>query len=149
MLILKLPRPKVFLLLEVIVLIPGDLYIIDTNSVTKPHNKRKKRMLDIAFSLLFIVFAPLLIFPQKNKIRFLSNSFLVLFGVKTRVGYGARSSKELPTIKESVLTPANKLKNVNLDEEQRKKLNLIYSKDYKIENDLVEPKCPGRGISCL
>jgi len=42
----------------------------------------------------------------------------------------------LPTIKESVLSPAIKIKNVNLDEEQRKKLNLIYSKDYKIENDL-------------
>jgi GT2 family glycosyltransferase len=114
----------------------GDLYIIDTNSVTKPHNKRKKRMLDMAFSLLFIVFAPLLIWVQKNKLKFIANSFLVLFGVKTWVGYGTRSSKELPTIKESVLTPASKLKDVNLDEEQRKKLNLIYSKDYKIENDL-------------
>lgn len=73
---------------------------------------------------------------SKNKLKFIANSFLVLFGVKTWVGYGTRSSKELPTIKESVLTPASKLKDVNLDEEQRKKLNLIYSKDYKIENDL-------------
>jgi hypothetical protein len=88
----------------------------------------------MAFSLLFIVIAPLLILAQKNKQKFLSNLFLVMLGLKTWVGYGTRSSKELPTIKESVLTPASKLKGVNLNEEQRKKLNLIYSKDYKIEN---------------
>lgn len=114
----------------------GDLYIIDTNSVTKPHNKRKKRILDIGLSVLFILLSPLLIWTQKNKLNYLVNCFLVLVGLKTWVGYGLLVNKELPTIKKSVLSPASKIKDVILDEQNIKKLNLIYSKDYKIENDL-------------
>ena len=114
----------------------GDLYIIDTNSVTKPHNKRKKRMLDIALSLLLILFFPLLIWIQQNKINYLTNCFLVLIGIKTWVGYGFPSNKELPAIKASVLSPACKIKNAVLDEQSIKKLNLIYSKDYKMEHDM-------------
>jgi hypothetical protein len=43
--------------------------------------------------------------------------------------------KELPKIKPSVLSPADKLQDKDLSKETLKKLNIVYSKDYKLEND--------------
>ncbi|HEY1038302.1 MAG TPA: glycosyltransferase [Bacteroidia bacterium] len=114
----------------------GDLYVIDTNSVQKPHNKRKKRILDIAVSIVALVFLPVFVIFQKRKLHFIVNIFSVLFGMKTWVGYGSIMQKELPKIKPSVLSPADKLADKQLSQDTIKKLNLVYSKDYKIENDL-------------
>ncbi|HEY4798091.1 MAG TPA: glycosyltransferase, partial [Bacteroidia bacterium] len=58
----------------------GDLYVIDVNSVTKPSNKRKKRIIDIFFSILFIALLPLLIFIVRHPLNFIGNIFKVLFG---------------------------------------------------------------------
>jgi len=114
----------------------GDLYIIDVNSIGKPKNKRNKRLVDILFSLISLVFLPILIFAQKNKTGFIKNIFSALFGKITWVGYGNESQDHLPKIKTSVLSPADAIKNISLTPETRNRLNLAYSKDYKVENDL-------------
>jgi GT2 family glycosyltransferase len=114
----------------------GDLYVIDTNSVNKPHNKRKKRIFDICVSVLLFLFFPIIILFQKRKLHFLSNIFSTLIGIKTWVGYGKEMEKELPKIKPSVLSPADKLQDKELSKETLKKLNIVYSKDYKLENDM-------------
>lgn len=114
----------------------GDLYVIDTNSVKKPHNKRKKRILDIGVSLAVLALSPLIILFQKQKLNFIVNLFSVLLGFKTWVGYGRSMQKELPKIKPSVLSPSDKIREKQLSQDTIKKLNLVYSKDYKIENDL-------------
>jgi GT2 family glycosyltransferase len=113
----------------------GDLYIIDVNSISKPKNKRNKRLFDIVFCFAFMVLSPLLIFFQKNKIGFLKNLIQVFFGLKTWVGYGNSKNEHLPKIKASVLSPADAIKNITLTEETHNRLNLSYSKDYKVEND--------------
>lgn len=113
----------------------GDLYIIDVNSISKPKNKRNKRLFDIVFGFIFLALSPLLIFFQKNKIGFLKNLIQVFFGLKTWVGYGNSKNEHLPKIKASVLSPADAIKNITLSEETRNRLNLSYSKDYKVEND--------------
>jgi GT2 family glycosyltransferase len=114
----------------------GDLYVIDTNSVNKPHNKRKKRIFDVCTSLFLLAFFPIIILFQKRRLHFLGNVFSTLFGFKTWVGYGKYMEKELPKIKPSVLSPADKLQDKELSKETLKKLNIVYSKDYKLENDL-------------
>lgn len=112
----------------------GDLYMIDINNVGKPENRRNKRFLDLVVSLGLLLLFWLFIWFQKNKINFLSNCFKVLFGMYSWVGYGKALRKDLPSIKPSVLTPADLLKNPS--DERINKSFLNYSKDYKTENDL-------------
>lgn len=114
----------------------GDLYIIDVNSISKPKNKRNKRLFDVLVSLLFIALSPILIIFQNNKIGFIKNMFLILFNYKSWVGYGNNEHEHLPKLKPSVLSPADAINNNNMNEDTRARLHLTYSKDYKIENDL-------------
>ncbi len=113
----------------------GDLYMIDVNNVGRAENKRKKRLLDVLLSITFLVLFWIAIWFQKNKTNFIANCIKVLFGVYSWVGYGKRLRKDLPAIRPSVLTPADNY--INATEERINKSFLNYSKDYKIENDLV------------
>jgi len=113
----------------------GDLYVIDINNVGRSENRRKKRLLDIIVSSGLLLFFWIFIWIQKNKSNFLLNCFKVLFGVYSWVGYGKSQRKDLPSIRPSVLTPADELKEP-LTDERINKAFLNYSKDYRIENDL-------------
>ena len=114
----------------------GDLYIIDVNSISKPKNKRNKRLFDVLSSLLFIVVSPVLILFEFNKIGFIKNIFSVLFSFKSWVGYGNDEHEHLPKLKPSVLSPADAIKKINITPDTRNRLHLAYSKDYKTENDV-------------
>jgi hypothetical protein len=114
----------------------GDLYIIDVNSISKSKNKRNKRLFDVLSSLLFISISPILIFIQDNKAAFFKNIIFVLFGFKSWVGYGNEKYEHLPKLKPSVLSPADSIKNFSITADTRSRLNLSYSKDYRIQNDL-------------
>ena len=65
----------------------------------------------------------------------------MLFGLKSWVGYNALQHqdepvlKPLPVIKKGVLTPADGIK-VKSNNSNINKLNLLYSKDYTIWQDL-------------
>jgi O-antigen biosynthesis protein len=110
------------------------LYVIDFNSVSKPHNKRNKRVFDFLFSLLLLALLPVAALFQKKPGAFLSNLIMVLFGGKTWVGYESGADPRLPHIKKAVLPPYAHLG--PLDTEGRNKVNLTYSKNYRVENDL-------------
>jgi GT2 family glycosyltransferase len=112
----------------------GDLYVIDINNVGRPENRRKKRLLDIVASGMLLLFFWMFIWFQEKKLNFIANCFRVLFGIYSWVGYGKNQRKDLPSIKPSVLTPADNIKDPT-DEKINKAL-LNYSKDYKVENDL-------------
>lgn len=113
----------------------GDLYVIDFNSVSKPHNKRNKRVFDLLSSFLLLALLPIVIFTQRSPMGFLKNLFLVLFGAKTWVGYEPGADPRLPSIKKAVLAPYAHL-NIT-DAETKNKINISYSKDYTVEKDLV------------
>lgn len=113
----------------------GDLYIIDINNVGRPENRRKKRLFDIIVSSTTILFFWIIVWFQKKKFNFIVNSFKVLLGVYSWVGYGKSQRKDLPSIRPSVLSPADNMSGVATDERINKVL-LNYSKDYKVENDL-------------
>lgn len=116
----------------------GDLFIMDIDAVTKPKNKRKKRLLDISLSLIFLIGSPLLIWGVKNKGGFISNMFLVLFGAKSWVGYSQSKSADLqlPKIKKGVLGPLDRLRRIKDPQETAKKLNAVYAREYSTRNDL-------------
>lgn len=116
----------------------GDLFIMDIDSVSKPKNIRKKRMLDILVSLVFLLGFPVFIWGVENKSGYFSNLFSVLFGFKTWVGYADDNSIEnqLPKLKNGVLTPLDRLKKIIDRDDISRKLNAVYAREYSMRNDL-------------
>lgn len=118
----------------------GDLYTVDFNNITKQHNLRKKRLFDIAASLILIPLLPfLLIIIPKGKGVF-KNVFSVFFGFKTWVGFHYRddvNTLSLPRIKKSVLSWFLVNSAINDLPETIEKQNLIYAKDYRLWNDFI------------
>ncbi|MBC7863332.1 MAG: glycosyltransferase, partial [Bacteroidia bacterium] len=114
----------------------GDLYVIDINSITRPRNRRNKRMLDMGISIFFLSFFILIFWKVKNKGKFFLNIFSVLFAFKSWVGYSGDDHFDLPKIKKAALSPADAYPEKTKEPGVIKKLNLLYSKDYKIEKDL-------------
>jgi GT2 family glycosyltransferase len=114
----------------------GDLYMIDVNSISKPKNRRNKRTFDVLTSFILLVLSPVLAFFQEKPAGLIPNIFLVLTGRRTWVGYGDGRTEHLPKIRASVLSPADAIRNISLSADTRNRLNLAYSKDYKISNDV-------------
>jgi len=116
----------------------GELYTVDINSVDKPANRRSKRVLDILFSLLFLLFYPMLIFFVKQPLGFLRNIFQILIGSGSWVGYAPVKGGgiHLPEIKPGVLSPADGMKTDKTDEETLNKLNVLYARDYSVQKDI-------------
>jgi len=96
-------------------------------------------LFDLSFSLLLVLFLPVLILLVRNRIGFLNNWLAVISGNKTWVGYAITSGNQvLPGLKSGVLSPLDRnaaARNVN--EVTAKKLNFLYAKDYSVEKDFV------------
>jgi hypothetical protein len=118
----------------------GDFYTVDINSINKPRNQRNKKLIDLWASLTFILFLPILIFIVKNPFGLIKNIFSVLLGYKSWVGYfkalKSADTENLPKLKPAILSPYLILNQERFDEELNRRLNLLYAKDYKPENDL-------------
>jgi hypothetical protein len=114
---------------------PGELYIVDINSIGNRVNRRNKRFIDIVLSLFFISTLPVFMFAQKNISEFIRNIFRVLRGKISWVGYAGKSA-QLPLIKNGVLNPLDRLHNRINDELTINRLNSLYAKDYRIYTDL-------------
>ena len=121
----------------------GDLYTIDINSVNKPANKRKKRIIDIASSLFFIPLLPILFFIVKSPINFIGNIFKVLFGFNTWVGTipsppqsRLLNKEKQEGLRAGILSPADALKSNHITPDIAERLNKVYAKDYSARNDI-------------
>jgi GT2 family glycosyltransferase len=116
-----------------------DLFMIDVDSISKPQNKRNKRLLDIVLSILLLITLPINIWVIKNKASFLANIFGVLISRKTWVGYYIGNQQELeqlPNLKKGILHPGNSFHKQNLSSDTLSRLNLLYSRNYKMSADL-------------
>lgn len=117
----------------------GDLYVMDINRVNKPANRRNKRLIDVGFSLLFLVLSPLLIWIYKQKGKFLKNMFHVFIGRLSFVGYAKiqhASNLRLPNIRRGILNSMMMLPNTPDDDDAISRLNLIYAKNHSFIMDL-------------
>ena len=115
----------------------GDLYVVSVNAISKPSNKGKKRLLDIGFSIVFLLLSPFLIWFYKNKVYFVSNIFNVLFGKKSWIGYITEKEtfETLPNLKDGVLSPGDLFSELSLDKEKVSQLNMLYARDYSLHTD--------------
>jgi O-antigen biosynthesis protein len=125
---------------------PGDLLMLDINSIDRVDNRRAKRLIDILLVLALLPALPVLFFLKENGTAMLVNWFGVLFGRKTWVGYKEHSSvSELPKLAAGVLQLGGHLADAIRDAKTIERLNLIYAKDYRWQNDpLIVLKSLGR-----
>ena len=116
----------------------GELFMLETNGVHKPSNRRNKRLFDILFALGMLVTFPISIWFVDKKSSFFGNIFKVLTGSRTWVGYAqtSTSSMRLPSVLKGVITPATGAILREGDEDTLQKLNIIYARNYRIRNDL-------------
>ncbi|MFH2140775.1 MAG: hypothetical protein ABIJ97_00025, partial [Bacteroidota bacterium] len=118
----------------------GNLYTININLIAKSNNRRNKRLLDFILAILFFALSPILIFIQKNPLRFLLNIFAVLCGIKSWVGYKLSNNENnfhLPKIKPGVLSITDLKMRKELKKEEIDRLNIAYARDYKLLNDFI------------
>jgi len=114
----------------------GELYVVDINSIGKESSRRNKRVLDILFSIILTVFLPISLLSKK-RIQILLNILPVFFGSKTWVSYvGTKENYlDLPKIPKGVFSYSDLL-TFKMDDMEISKINQLYSKDYKVTNDL-------------
>ncbi len=117
----------------------GDLFMLDLNAVSKPSNRRKKRILDLSVAFFLFLSSPILIFWVENKGGFFGNIGSVLAGAKTWVSYtgSAHERAGLPIIKKGVLSTQARLKRHPISSELAKKLNTVYARQYSLRTDLA------------
>ncbi len=118
---------------------PGQLYLIDINSLNKPENIRNKRVFDVISSLILLATSPLLILLVKSPLRMFGNIINVFKGKSTWVGYSKsfEIKNELPILKSGILSPLDRFNALDLEEETKERINLQYAKDYHLLNDLA------------
>ncbi len=115
----------------------GDLYVVHINAITKPANRRRKRLFDFFLALIFLALSPFLVWFFSKKGRFLKHSRQVLAGKKSWVGYvePSENQSELPTLKPGILSPADIFENPTSDISKSNRLNVLYARNYSVFTD--------------
>jgi GT2 family glycosyltransferase len=118
----------------------GDLYTIHFNSIGKESNRRNKRLFDLLSALLLLTTSPLWFLFVKGHFCSVGNTIQVLLGFRTWVGYlqaDHREQPDLPRLKKGVLSPGLQQTPDALTPEKINEINVVYSKDYRVFNDLL------------
>ena len=105
--------------------------------LSKPTHRRAKRLIDVLFSLLFLMFFPLHFLMLRHPVQFLQNALQVFIGGKTWIGYITNAQK-LPRLRNGVLasnglTPAAALRLTN---ENHGLVDYWYAKNYEPVQDV-------------
>jgi GT2 family glycosyltransferase len=98
---------------------------------------RGKRLIDVFFSILFLLFAPILFWVVKKEIGYFQNFWQVFIGRKTLVGYN--TTNDLPIIKEGLFSNNGSFYSVRstLSNELLYELDYRYAKSYKCRQDVI------------
>lgn len=115
----------------------GDLYILNTNNLSRPENLRSKRLLDLFFGLLLFLTLPINFYFFKNKSKLICNLRDILKGKKSFVGYIQTENlknQHLPKIKPGILPPYDT--RITTSEDTLDRLNLLYAKNFSILFDI-------------
>ncbi|MFC2116048.1 glycosyltransferase [Bacteroidota bacterium] len=115
---------------------PGDVYLIDFESITKQSNKRIKRLFDFLSSILLLTLYPVLIFSVKNPGKVFLNILNVMSGKYSWVGFHPSPAQpRLPSIRPGILHPSDALGGEDIPQETKDNLNLLYLKNYSVFTD--------------
>lgn len=114
-----------------------DFYTINIElGIFQKSNIRNKRILDLVLSLVFSLFSPILMWFTKNPAGFLINNILIFTGKFSLVGFSGNGQSDLPNIKKGILNPSIIYNGNKLDEKTKKRLDLLYAKDYRVTTDM-------------
>jgi len=117
---------------------PGDLYLIDFNSLNNPVSKRNKRLFDFLASLAVLLLFPILLFIVRHPGRLPVNIFRVLTGLYSWVGYAPvdpSDLRELPKVRKGILTPLDAISESLTAPGIAETVNITYARDYRILKD--------------
>jgi len=115
---------------------PGDVYLIDFESITKPSNKRIKRLFDFLSSLILLALYPLLIVLVRSPGQAFVNIINVLSGKNSWVGFHPSPDlPRLPSIRPGILFPSDALGGEDISQDTMENLNLLYVKNYSVFTD--------------
>ena len=118
----------------------GDIYFQELNTINKAENKRFKRLFDFLTSIFLIVIFPVTFFIFKFPIRYLKNLILVLISIKSIVGFDRLNSEDkfhLPNLKSGILHPSDGISDKEISYKNLMRLNMVYSREYKVSNDFI------------
>jgi hypothetical protein len=120
----------------------GDLYTIHFNSIGKESNRRNKRLFDVLTSFTLLITFPLWFLFVKGHFNSVGNTLWVLLGFRTWVGYLSPDPEtpqeaDLPRLKKGILNPGSSYPPESLTPERISEINIVYSKDYRVLNDLL------------
>lgn len=106
-------------------------------NLNDPHTRRLKRLTDVCVALLLLLSFPIHVFLVKKPLGLLYNSFAVLLGNKTWIGYAATGSG-LPVLRPGVVAsngvPVKKQKIISFDSLYL--LDFWYARDFVALNDI-------------
>ena len=106
----------------------GDLYTTEMiYNISSPSSRRNKRVVDVLFSVYFILLSPILIWFVKDKVSFFKYCFQVLGGNRTFVGY---NDKQFPKLRPHVFPVYTPIQNFSIPTENIEHLNWMYAKNY-------------------
>ncbi len=113
-----------------------DLDIMEVHAVNSAAGRRTKRMMDLFLSIALLLALPISIWFVQDRAGFLSNTWNVLLGRKSWVGYssGGERTLKLPTIKPGVLGTLPGTMGTSVPVVVR--ANAAYAKDYSAWHDL-------------
>jgi len=105
--------------------------------LSRPVNRRLKRLTDVVVSLLLLLITPVHFLLNRHPLRLLQNCLQVLAGRKTWVGYTGNVTG-LPVISPSILGPAGVPHSSNkLNAEGLELANEWYAQEYEVLYDVV------------
>ncbi len=115
----------------------GSWYTVQFNDISRPANKRAKRLLDIGSSLLLLLAAPLIFWWMRNPGHYFKNVCTTLIGRTTWLAYDPSVSTEhLPKLKPSILKTTEMMRSTKVDPRACNHINQLYAKDYSVWYDL-------------
>ncbi len=117
----------------------GEIYLIPLNSISKPINRRKKRLFDLIASLILLLLLPISIIPVRKKGRFVQNIVKVFLGKRTWIGFSSSletHERDLPSLRTGIIEPVMGKGIQDPDEETKRDINLIYIKNYRVIHDI-------------
>ena len=117
---------------------PGEMYLIDINSLNQPHHKNNKRLFDLVSGLILIFVFPIIPLFYKNPGKYFTLLFKVVIGRFSMIGYSPNfeTKAHLPLLRPGVFHPTTGFMQEQTDAELSQRLNLKYVKDYSLLHDL-------------
>jgi GT2 family glycosyltransferase len=112
----------------------GNFYMVDINAFSDPVNRRKKRIFDLAASLILLMGTPLLMLFFRSPLTWIKNAFCVLGGKYTWVGIQEKQGRS-SFIKQGIFSPSSLFTGKITDENLLHRLVVLYLKEYDVTTD--------------